>query len=270
MTYVNLFRRVAPFVFIAFFSWYGASFAFNARKAALGGSASLFGTEISTIVKAGLDYGFWIGVAGAIVLLLGVALAIKQAPRFVTIAAAICVAAVGIAFGFSRSPKQVQAAAPRSTISTPAEPTPSGTGAADTSTPAEPEFDSKPYIEVTSVDGRHLSKDYEASRFHDEVIIGVEFKNLSTKTIVGLRGKLSVLDGFGKEVYSFGFRYDNKIVPGKETHRGGGYTFEDNQFDHDEPYDRIVPLITGGTAKYAVKVTQIAFDDGSALPAASK
>jgi len=82
---------------------------------------------------------------------------------------------------------------------------------------------------------------------------------------VGLRGYLSVIDGFGKEVYGFTFRDDDKILPGHDSGRGG-YSFEENQFEDDDPYHKMVPLIDAGTAKYAARITRIAFEDGTVLP----
>jgi prepilin-type processing-associated H-X9-DG protein len=95
--------------------------------------------------------------------------------------------------------------------------------------------------------------------------VSLRFKNLTNKTIVGLRGHVAVLDGFGKTVYSFGFRDDDKIAPNSEAGRGA-YNFDHNQFEDDDPYSKMFPLIEAGTAKYQTTVTNIAFADGSVLP----
>jgi hypothetical protein len=131
--------------------------------------------------------------------------------------------------------------------------------------PSEPNLDSSPYVQLTSISATRLAKDYEASRYSDSVVISPVFKNVGSRTIVGLRGYLSVLDAFGNEVYGFNFRNDDKILPGHDS-GPGGYSFEENQFDEEDPYHKMVPLIDAGTAKYTTRITQIAFDDGSVLP----
>jgi len=68
-----------------------------------------------------------------------------------------------------------------------------------------------------------------------------------------------VIDGFANEVYAFNFRDDDKILPGHNSGRGG-YSFVENQFLSDDPYHKMVPLIDAGTAKYAARIAQIAFE----------
>ena len=69
----------------------------------------------------------------------------------------------------------------------------------------------------------------------------------------------------GPTLPGFTFRDDDKILPGQDSGHGG-YSFEENTFEHDDPYHRMIPSINGGTAKYKALVTQIAFDDGTILP----
>ena len=120
---------------------------------------------------------------------------------------------------------------------------------------------------MSSVTGKRYGKDYEANRYNSSVVITPLFKNVGSKTIVGLQGHLSVLDGFGKEVYGFNFRSDNKLAPGHDSSHTGGYSFEDNPFINDEPYDKVVALVVAGTARYDAKIRQVAFSDGTTLPA---
>ena len=39
--------------------------------------------------------------------------------------------------------------------------------------------------------------------------------------------------------------------------------YEDNQFIDDERYDKFAPVVSGGTAKYRVRIKEVAFEDGS-------
>jgi len=258
LRYIEGIWRLIPFVFVAFFAWYGAGFGFNARNASSEGHATVFGTTVDSIVKASLDYGYWIGACGAVLLVASVGLLGKQGRKFASYAAVVAIATVGLAFGFSRPGKQVQQTAiSASPDGTPSLPAPTSS--------AEPDFDFSPYIQVTSISAKRLAKDYEASRYSNSVVISPVFRNVGSNTIVGLRGRLAVIDGFGKEVYGFNFRADDKIQPGHDSGRGG-YSFDENQFENDDPYHKMIPLVEAGTAKYTARITHIAFEDGTVLP----
>lgn len=259
--YFGVFQRAIPFVILAIFSWYGAYFQLRVHSSRI---ASPFGVELEPNMRAGLDYGFWLGALGAMILCLSVGLLLKQASRFVAIAFSICVVTTLICFGLSLPGKHVTPNVSSSTSAEePAKSTPpvGDLPIAD----VQPELDSSPYVQITSITGKQYAKNFEAERYHDSIVIALGIKNTGQKTIVGLRGHLSVLDGFGKEAYGFNFRDDDKLRPGQESSRGG-YNFDANQFDDDTPYGKMTPLITGGTAKYTAKITQIAFEDGTTLP----
>jgi hypothetical protein len=265
LRYTEVAWRIMPFVFVAFFAWYGASFGFNAHNAASGKHATFFGTSVDSMVKAGLDYGYWIGTCGTALLIASVGLAGKQVRLFIGSAGVVAIATIGLAFGFSRPDKQVQQTAiTASSAGSPSLNSASADAPAPTNS-TDPDFDSSPYAQVTSISARRLAKDYEASRYSNSVVISPVFRNVGRNTIVGLRGRLSVIDGFGKEVYGFNFRDDDKILPGHDSGHGG-YSFEENQFEDDDPYHKMVPLIDAGTAKYTARIASIAFEDGTVLP----
>lgn len=248
-----------PFIFIAFFAWYGGSFLFHGST---GGQVNLFGISVDTTVRSGLDYGFWIGAIGAVLLALAVGFASERARPLATYGAGVALAAILVAFGLSKigsNQATTNALSSLTAAIAPLTPTPT-----PTATPTEPVFDFSPYVRMGDISGSQLPKDYEAHRFSDTVVISVAFRNVGNKTITGVQGRISMLDGFGKEVYGFAFRADDKIPPGEE--KRGGYTFEGNQFMEDDPYHKMLPLINGGTAKYSYKISHIAFEDGTVLP----
>ena len=255
---VDIFWLGVPFVFVAFFVWYGAGFIF--RDAASGARATFFGVTVESTVRAALDYGFWIGALGALLTIVGVALISQRIKMIATYGVVVAVAVSALAFGLSlagrgtQSVTASQAAHASASIPSPTAP----------DTPPEPTLDASPYVLVTKITGAQLPKDFEASRFNDCIIISPVFKNVGKKTIVGLQGRISVLDGFGKEVYGFNFRADDKIAPGAQS--DGGYKFDGNQFEDDDPYHKMLPVISGGTVKYSSKIFRIAFEDGSVLP----
>ena len=150
------------------------------------------------MVKAGLDYGYWIGACGAVLLIASVGMVSKHVRLFVGYAAVVAIAAAGLAFGFSRTGKQVQQTA---TMVSPEGSANLSGASADASPPTnstEPDFDYSPYVQLASISARRLAKDYEASRYSNSVVISPVFRNVGSNTIVGLQGRLSVIDGFGK------------------------------------------------------------------------
>jgi hypothetical protein len=262
---LRLVQRAMPFLMLAFLIWYGTQFSLSTHASSASNSVSAFGTELSSVVHAGLDYGYWIGAFGAVVLTVAVGLVAKQVGRYALGAMVMGIAVFGIAFASSRTAQK----APSSAASSKSEASSSARENTTTSEPVPtpmPDFDASPYLEVSSVTGKHYGKDYDANRYNSSLVITPVFKNIGSKAIVGLQGYLSVVDGFGKEVYGFNFRSDDKLTPGHDSGHSGGYSFEDNPFINDEPYDKMIALVVAGTAKYNVKIKQIAFSDGSVLP----
>lgn len=252
--YPTIAWKIIPFALLAFFLWYGLGFVFAGTGIAhvLGGS---LGLEGASGVRAGLDYGYWIGAAGVVVLVATSGILEGSLRRFIAFAIIVSIGAAGLAFVTSRHGKSV----PNTALAT----APTLTEA---DAPAQPQsFDSTPYVRLASISGTILEKNDEIERFNNQIAISPVFHNAGTRTIVGMRGHIAVIDGFGKPVYSFGFRFDDRLLPGRDS--SGGYDFDENNFEDDDPYHRMFPLVQAGTAKYSVQIDNIAFDDGSVLPA---
>jgi hypothetical protein len=248
--------RVIPFLLFGFIVWSGANFEFGLHA---GTHSTLFGGDLSLDIHAGLDYGYWIALLSALCLLTVTALRLSQVRPFIGTGLTVFAITVLLAFAHNRPAKAAPHTYSGSALS-------SAAGAVSSaSDPADATFDASPYVNVVSVTGRTLSKNYDAQRYEDSVDIGLKFRNLTDKTITGLRGRVAVLDGFGKAAYSFGFRDDDKIRP-KSEEGSGAYNFDHNQFEDDDPYSKMYPLISADTAKYKVTITNIAFSDGTILP----
>jgi hypothetical protein len=252
-------ERVSPFPILGFVAWAGANFEFHKHT---GNISVLFGGDAGSEVQSGLDYGYWLAVISVVCLISVIGLRTAKIRQFVVASVGVTTIAVVIAFGISRSD------ATHIIGNHQAGPTPQVPQDNAVSPPVADEtpFDATPYVAVISATGRAHTKNYEAERFSDSVDVNIKFQNLTDKTIVGIRGSVSVLDGFGKTVYSFGFRDDDKILP-KSAAGDVSYNFDHNQFEDDDPYSKIYPLIEAETAKYQITVTNIAFSDGSILPA---
>jgi len=261
--YADAAVRIIPLIFVAFFAWYGASFEFSANGASAGTNANLFGLSVSSIVRAGLDYGYWIGAFGAVLAATSVGISVQGAKVFIAAEVLVILVCVSLAFALYGDGRTRQASSGATS------PTDTQNGA--TSPPSTTEdsieatFDATPYVTVVSISASQYQKNLEAERFHDSIVISPIFRNVGNKTVVGIQGRLSVKDGFGNEVYGFNFRDDDKILPGR-TSGSGGYSFDGNQFEDDDPYHKMLPLVSAGTAKYVAQIKRIAFADGTVLP----
>ena len=101
---------------------------------------------MDSIVKAGLDYGYWIGVCGAVMLIASVGLLNKQWQKYVAYAGVVAILSAGLALGFSRPGKEVRPTAISGSSEGPAGVTPK----ASTDAPApEPDFDSSPFVHLS-------------------------------------------------------------------------------------------------------------------------
>jgi hypothetical protein len=250
-------QRLTPFILLSFMIWTGTNFEFGLRSGTL---SSILGTDSAEIgLHAGLDYGYWLGLLASASLVTVTAVQALQTRLFAGIASGILVLASLIAYAHNRPARILPTSRPALL---------SGSFGEPSSIPApipKTDFDSSPYVIVESVIGQTHAKNYEASRYSDSLDISLRFKNLTDKTITGLRGRVSVLDGFGNVVYSFGFRDDDKISP-KSAEGRGAYNFDHNEFEDDDPYSKMCPLIRAETAKYEVTISNIAFADATTLP----
>ena len=89
-----------------------------------------------------------------------------------------------------------------------------------------------------------------------------KFRNISDTSIVGLRFKISFFDAFGDEVHSTTGDVSERVAPGSTSKADVFYVYEDNQFMSGEPYDKLLPMVSGNTGSIEVEVISIAFDGG--------
>jgi hypothetical protein len=89
--------------------------------------------------------------------------------------------------------------------------------------------------------------------------------NLSDRAIVGVRFTASFRDAFGDEIFSFNGDMNERIAPGQNSTANIFYVFENNQFMGGEPYDKLLPMVTGNTGSVVTTITGIALDGGEAI-----
>lgn len=112
----------------------------------------------------------------------------------------------------------------------------------------------EPYFE------RHVSQYQQQSiRFMPK------FTNVSETAIVGIRFTSSFRDAFGDEIFSFSGDISERIAPNASSTASVFYVFENNQFMGGEPYDKLLPMITGGTGSIVTVVTGLAMAGGEVV-----
>jgi len=89
--------------------------------------------------------------------------------------------------------------------------------------------------------------------------------NLSDRAIVGVRFMASFRDAFGDEIFTFNGDMSERIAPGQKSTANVFYVFENNQFIGGEPYDKLLPMVTGNTGSVVTTVTGLALDGGEAI-----
>lgn len=107
---------------------------------------------------------------------------------------------------------------------------------------------------------RHVSQyQQESIRFIPK------FRNVSDKAIAGIRFTSSFRDAFGEEIFSFNGDVTELVSPGASSTSNVFYVFENNPFINGEPYDKLLPMITGGTGTVSTSVTGIAMGTGEVV-----
>jgi hypothetical protein len=89
--------------------------------------------------------------------------------------------------------------------------------------------------------------------------------NRSDRAIVGVRFTASFRDAFGDEVFTFNGDMNERVAPGQNSTANIFYVFENNQFIGGEPYDKLLPMVTGNTGSVVTTITAIALDGGEAI-----
>ncbi|MDJ1632245.1 hypothetical protein [Rhizobium rhizogenes] len=89
------------------------------------------------------------------------------------------------------------------------------------------------------------------------------FTNETKKTVVALEHTVVVTDAFGDKIIDGQSRLDIKIPPGKTVESTMIYTWEDNEFIKDQPFDKLQGPVSTGVAKAVLEVKRAVFSDGS-------
>ena len=94
-------------------------------------------------------------------------------------------------------------------------------------------------LELVSFNKVYLAKDIKNGQFSDKVYLSVKVKNNTNARISGWRGVLILSNGFGDTVFR------GRLTDGTANIKPGGvaeagFSWEDNQFIKDEPFDKLM------------------------------
>jgi hypothetical protein len=110
-----------------------------------------------------------------------------------------------------------------------------------------------------------LFEPYDPKYVQQSIRFMPKFTNVSTATIVGVKFTASFRDAFGDEVFSTSGDMSEKIAPNASSTANVFYVFENNPYNGDEPYDKLLPMITGGTGSIVTTVTGLVIEGGEVV-----
>ncbi|NLS20747.1 hypothetical protein HGP16_30020 [Rhizobium sp. P40RR-XXII] len=118
---------------------------------------------------------------------------------------------------------------------------------------------------ITLVNARLLlqEKDLRKRIYSPRVELIPSFRNGTKKTVVAIEHTMAITDAFGDEIIEGKSKLDIKIPPGKTIESELFYSWEDNQFIQDEPFDKLLGPVKTGVARATLIVTKAVFSDGT-------
>lgn len=104
--------------------------------------------------------------------------------------------------------------------------------------------------------------------YSNAVTFKINYKNKSAKKIIGIYANASFNNAFGKTVYTQNFEDEVVIEPGQMTNVDSFWTFKDNPYIANEPYDHMWQGVDNNTIKVKAKILKVVFEDGTVVEAA--
>lgn len=118
-------------------------------------------------------------------------------------------------------------------------------------------------IKLAKATLRLQERDLSKMVFSSRVELIPTFKNETKKTVVAIEHTIIVTDAFGDKIIDGQSKLDIKIPPGDTIQSELYYSWEDNQFIQNEPFDKLLGPIKTGVAKAFLTVTKAVFSDGT-------
>lgn len=103
--------------------------------------------------------------------------------------------------------------------------------------------------------------------YSDTVTFKINYKSRSAKRIIGVYSNATFSNAFGKTVHVQNFEDEIVIEPGQMTNADSFWTFKNNPYIANEPYDHLWQGVDNNTIKVKTKILKVVFEDGTVVEA---
>lgn len=132
---------------------------------------------------------------------------------------------------------------------------------------AELNLNSAPKKPSDAVDIIDITMNHRQLNYRDAVTMAIQYRNKTTKRIVGIVVRVTATNAFGKPVLSDLFEDEVVIEPGKLSSKDQYWHWDDNPYIKNEPYDRMAIPVQNDSIKTKASVLKVIFADGTKVEA---
>ena len=117
-----------------------------------------------------------------------------------------------------------------------------------------------------SIDSHYFIRASDEFNITQSIRFMPKFKNESNKSITAIKFSSTFKDPFGDTIYILNEgKCEQKIKPGKVSNVRLFYYWDDNEYISDQPYDKLLSLVTNKTGTIETKIIAIVFEDGEVM-----
>jgi len=120
-------------------------------------------------------------------------------------------------------------------------------------------------VEVWDKQLTFYGKDVDNERFSNEVGLFLHYHNLTTKKVVGLIVFVRIKSPLGKVALEKTLEEETVLEPLERKKNEKYYSFKENQFMNDLPYNKLWEIAQNGTAIIETQIRKVVFNDGTVL-----
>lgn len=104
----------------------------------------------------------------------------------------------------------------------------------------------------------------------NSVALYIHYLNNTSKKVISVTVNVAIFNSFGKLLFQKIFEDIVALQPGERLRSTTFWHFDDDPYVPGEPYDLIWKAVQNGTAKMAISVRKVIFDDGNVLVSKQK
>lgn len=134
---------------------------------------------------------------------------------------------------------------------------------------AELNLNSSPKKPSDAVDIVDITMNHRELNYSDAVTMAIQYRNKTTKRIIGIVVRVTATNAFGKPVLSNLFEDEVVIEPGKLSSKDQYWHWKNNPYIQNEPYDLMAIPVQNDTIKTKANIIKVIFADGTKVEATS-